>query len=369
MKRRKWTALILAGVLACSLTACGGNSDAGTTSAGTPAPASTAASGSTENGGTTTGGGEGAYGGLEELTMIVASSASSSLNTFTLQQQCADAIKEKTGGKLNFDLNWDGILGDDAVLTENCIAGSIPVVSLMSSALVNYVPEVGVFDCPAVFDSEEAAYQGVAAMKETLDPIFAEKGLVILGMGFQTFRALSTNRNLQKVEDFQGMSIRTLENKYHMAFWNNLGSVATPLAFSDLYLSLQQGLVEAQDNTAPAVYSNKFYEVQDYYMAVPAFMNVALVVGSKTVYDSLDPAYQECLMEFGANYVQAAYDSGSSDIKEALDKMKDDLTVLPVTDDMLAAFKTAAKPIWDDVAAALGDDIVNRYLGTAGITR
>ncbi len=310
-----------------------------------------------------------AFADLKEKTLIIASSSSSNLATHEAQQKCADEINEKTGGKLTIDLNWDGILGDDAALVENCIDGTIPMVSLMSSALVNYVPEVGVFDCPAVFDSTEAAYEGVKAMTETLDPVFEAKNLKILSMGFQTFRALSTNTNLQTVDDFKGMRIRTLENKFHMGFWNNLGSIATPLAFSDLYLSLQQGLVDAQDNSSPAVYANKFYEVQDYYMHTPIFMNVAMIICSKSVYDSLDPAYQEALVEFAGNYTQRVYESGATDIQDALDKIGDDITVLPVTDEMLDAFKEAARPIWNDIAAALGDDLVDSYLATAGITR
>ena len=359
MKLRKLAALALTGALALSLAGCG-NSSAPAVS--NPAPAPSSPGSSAPSGGDP-------YASLEPKTLIIASSASSGLATYALQQQCADAVSEKTGGKLTIDLNWDGILGDDAALTENCIGGTIPMVSLMSSALVNYIPEVGVFDCPAVFNSEEQAYEGVRAMIETMNPLFEAKGLKILSMGFQTFRALSTNTNLQSAGDFAGMRIRTLENKYHMAFWNNLGSVATPLAFSDLYLSLQQGLVDAQDNTAPAVYTNKFVEVQDYYMAVPAFMNVAAVVCSKDVYDSLDPAYQECLVEFASAYTQGAYDSGAQDIQDALDKIGSDISVLPVTDDMISAFQTAARPIWDDIAASLGDEIVDSYLATAGISR
>lgn len=354
MKTKRTIALALVIALVFSLAACGGSA---TPAASASAPSAGSAAG------------EGGFAALDNLDIIIASSASSNLATCALQQQCADDIKEKTGGKLNIDINWDGILGDDAALTENCISGSIPMVSLMSSALFNYIPEIGVFDCPAVFANEEQAYNGVKQMVEVLSPKFEEKGLKILSMGFQTFRAVSTNTELKSAADFKGMKIRTLENKYHMAFWNNLGSTATPLAFSDLYLSLQQGLVDAQDNTAPAVYSNKFFEVQDYYMAIPAFMNVAVIIVNKDFYDALDPAYQSALVEFADHYTQGAYDSGADDIAEALEKIGDGITVLPVTDDMLSAFRDAAKPIWDDIAANLGDEIVNNYLATAGITR
>lgn len=339
-KLYKATAFAMATVMALSLTACGGNA--------------------TDNNGQSAPSGQ---------SLIIASSASSNLTTFALQQEMADKANEASGGKLNIELSWDGVLGDDAALTENCISGSIPMVSLMSSALFNYVPEVGVFDCPAVFENEEQAYNGVHEMVEVLSPKFEEKGLKILSMGFQTFRALSCNKEIKTANDFKGLKIRTLENKYHMAFWNNLGATATPLAFSDLYLSLQQGLVDGQDNTAPAVYANKFYEVQDYYMSVPAFMNVAVVIMNKSLYDSLDADTQKILTEFADNYTKGAYDNGAKDIQDALDQIGEEITVLPVTDDMQAAFKEAAKPIWNDVAATVGDDIVDQYLATAGITR
>lgn len=360
---KKFTALALALLMAASMTACGSKQEAAPAPAETPAATEAAAEGDAPAAEA------GAFDALDELDLIIASSASSNLATCTLQQELADKAKEATGGKLNIELNWDGILGDDAALTENCISGTIPMVSLMSSALFNYVPEVGVFDCPAVFGSEEEAYEGVHSMIEVLSPKFEEKGLKILSMGFQTFRALSTNKEIAAPADFAGLKIRTLENKYHMGFWNNLGATATPLAFSDLYLSLQQGLVDGQDNTAPAVYSNKFYEVQDYYMAVPVFMNVAAIIINKDLYDSYDPAYQAALTEFADAYTKGAYDNGAKDIADALDQIGDQITVLPVTDEMLDAFKTAAAPIWDDIAGNLGDEIVNQYLATAGITR
>ena len=340
---RRSIALILALTMVIGLTACGGSSTTTSTAAGSTTD--------------------------EAQTFIIASSASSNLATYTLQEQAAANAKEASGGKIDIELSWDGVLGDDSALVENCISGSIPMVSIASSALFNYVPEVGVFDCPAVFEDEAAAEAGVKQMLEVMAPKFEEKGLKILGMGFQSFRALSCNKEIKSAEDFKGLRIRTLENKYHMAFWNNLGATATPLAFSDLYLSLQQGLVDGQDNTAPAVYANKFYEVQDYYMAVPAFMNVAMIVMNKATYDALDADMQKVLDDFGSEYVTGCYNNSAEDISTSLEKMKDEITVLPVTDDMQAAFKAAAEPIWDDVASNLGDEVVDQYLATAGITR
>lgn len=346
-KIQKTMALMLAASMAVSLTACGGSSSTSGQSA------TAAASGGSD----------------ESKTLLIASSASSNLTNFSLQQQMADKANEASGGALTIELNWDGVLGDDSALVENCISGSIPMVSLMSSALLNYVPEVGVFDCPAVFDSEETAYEGVSQMVEVLSPKFEEKGLKILSMGFQSFRALTCNTELKSAADFKGLKIRTLENKYHMAFWNNLGATATPLAFSDLYLSLQQGLVDGQDNTAPAVYSNKFYEVQDYYMGIPAFMNVSVIIMNKNQFDALDSDTQQILVDFASEYTKGAYESSAQDIQDSLDKIGDEITVLPVTDDMQAAFKEAGAPIWDDIAGTIGDEIVDQYLAAGGITR
>lgn len=197
--------LVLAGAMVLSLAACGGGNNNGG-SAG-------ANNGGGANAGSNNGGGD-----LPEMNLIMASSAASANTDYSIQVAAAEAASEKTGGKLTITCTWDGTLGNDSELIENCRAGSIPMITLGSSPLLSYIPEIAVFDMPSVYSDAESAYEGIGQFEETFGPIMEQAGFKLLGMGFSKFRGLSTNRNLQTPADFKGMTIRIMENKYHTAF-------------------------------------------------------------------------------------------------------------------------------------------------------
>lgn len=346
---RKCLALLLTLALVLPLVACG---DTKTPAASSKPGASTS---------TPSGSGET---DLPKMAFTVASSAASANASFQIQQDSADAIAAKTDGNLTFNLLWDATLGSDSELIENCMAGSVPVISLASSPLLSYIPEIAVFDMPAVYTSAEAAYEGIAQFKETFAEILEAKNLKILGVGFQNFRGLSSSVDLSTPEGLKGMSIRTMENKYHMAFWSNLGASPTPLAFSELYLSLQQGLVQAQDNPINAVYASKFYEVQDNYMPITAFPFVNFVLMNKDTYDALPEEYKTLSEEFADVYLRESYLQNEQIEADAFAACGDGIEKLEYTDEFKAAMRTAAEPVWEQIAADIGSEITDAYLAT-----
>lgn len=202
MKLKRILSLTLACVMALSLAACGNGGNNGNNS-GTPNNSGASGSGSTANN------------ELPSVDLIIASSTASANTDYAIQVAAAEAAKEKTGGKLNITCTWDGTLGNDSELIESCRAGSIPMISLGSSALLSYIPEIAVFDMPSVYSDPESAYKGIGQFEEAFGPIMEQAGFKLLGMGFGKFRGLSTNRNIQTPADFKGMTIRIMENKYH----------------------------------------------------------------------------------------------------------------------------------------------------------
>ena len=182
-------------------------------------------------------------------------------------------------------------------------------------------------------------------------------------MGFYGFRGLSTNVNLQTPADFRGMKIRTMENRYHMAFWTNMGSSPTPLAFSELYLALQQGLIHAQDNPIAGIYASKFYEVQRYYMPITVFPSVLLIIMNLDAYNALPAEYKVLVEEFSETFLKVSYEQHDKTDEDALKAMTT-LALLPYTNEIKAAMKTAAEPVWAQIAQSIGADVAEAYLET-----
>ena len=313
----------------------------------------------------------GEYNVENEVKLTIASSAASSNSAYNMQANAAEAIKEATGGKVQIDCVWDGTLGNDSELIENCIAGAIPMISLASSPLVPYIPQIGVFDCPAVFPDDQSALEGIAAFEETFDPIMAEAGLKLLAMGFSQWRGLSTNVEIKTPEDFKNVKIRVMENNYHIAFWTNLGAQPTPLAFSELYTSLQQGLVNSQDNPLSGVVASKFTEVQDYWMPITAFPFVNFRLMNLAAFEALEPDAQQAVIDFAKEDLEQEYWNQIEDDQKLYEQIaaEGSMTVLDYTDEIKAALQEAGKPVWSTIADAIGADIVDAYLATAGQTR
>jgi tripartite ATP-independent transporter DctP family solute receptor len=77
-------------------------------------------------------------------------------------------------------------------------------------------------------------------------------------------RHVTSNKPIQKPADMAGLKIRVPDAPLYLMFPKSVGANATPIAFAEVYLALQQGTVDAQENPLPTIYAKKFYEVQKY---------------------------------------------------------------------------------------------------------
>lgn len=393
---KKGMAMLMAVCMTAAITGCGGNGAAATTAPGATAATAPAATTASEEK-TTAAHGEAAtaasdaqagslmtieeacaaavgnlnlneadFADLDPVTLTVASSASSSNFGYTVMTELADAVKEKTGGKLNFNIVWDGTLGSDNELTESCEAGDIDIVFESTSSLANYIPESAVFDMPGLFTNVEEATKACRAFLDTWNEICAKYDLYTLDLTCPMFRAFSCNKEVKAPEDFSGISVRCAENKYYQAFYSNLGMSPTPLAYSELYMALSQGLVGAQDNPISVIYAAKFYEVQSHYMEINAIGYASNLLINKDIYEALDPAYQDALKQFAVQFYDGEINGQAYADQEAFDAIGDVMTVLPVTGEIQAAVAEAGQPVWEMVAQDVGQEVVDKFLACAG---
>ena len=160
------------------------------------------------------------------------------------------------------ELYGDASLGGDRELLESCQAGTIAMVDQATSPQVSFIKEVGVFDIPGVLtDIDQTIRFLQGPFFDYMQKYYEKAGVRLLRMAPSGFRELSSNKEIRSFEDIKGLKLRTMENQYHMAFWKACGANPTPLAFGELYIALQQGLVQAQENPIINV-ASKFIEVQ-----------------------------------------------------------------------------------------------------------
>lgn len=190
-------------------------------------------------------------------------------------QQLGELVAEKvdaiTGGQLTVEYYPNSEMGGDMDIQQQMLDGTLDYVVLQTAPTVSFVPAVAVFDLPMVFaqydgDTIDQVLNGDdSEFLKAIAPKYEEKNMKILGyLQNATYRLTTSNVKLDTLDAFKGLQIRTMENQNHMAFWSALGAAPTPLAWPEVYISLQNGTIDAQENAADTCMTSNFQEVQKY---------------------------------------------------------------------------------------------------------
>lgn len=273
--------------------------------------------------------------------------------------------EEKTGGKLTIDLMPAAQFGTAQETAQQLQDGSVHISSEQVYSIVDFIPEASVFDMLfmfSIYDKEmidKAINEG--PMNEFLRKKYNAAGFELLGyMQGATFRETTSKKALRTPDDFKGLKIRTLPSNNFLVGWQALGTNPTPITIGELYLALQQGLVEAQENPYDIVRSNNFNEVQKYLCATHHNLYVMHMIMNKKFYDSLPKAYQDAIQyasararkEIGDKMPQLALDSRKHLIGKGMELIEYDEAAF-------AKFREKMSPAWQSLGKIAGKETVD----------
>lgn len=202
----------------------------------------------------------------QSFPWIIANDSPPDTVTGIFTNKFVEEVERLSNGQIQIKAYHNGTVGGDRELVESCMNGDIPFVVQNTAPQANFIPKLAIFDLPM-------AYTNIEDLRSTLDDeefmslinqVYLEHSVRLLAMSDQNFRVMTTNKKIESLDDFKGQKIRTMENKYHLAFWQSIGANPTPMAFSEVYIGLQQGTIDAQENPYEVIVSGKIYEQQDY---------------------------------------------------------------------------------------------------------
>jgi len=176
------------------------------------------------------------------------------------------------------------------------------------------------------------------------------------------FRQLTSNRPIHSPEDLRGLRIRTMENPIQLAIWNELGASPTPIAFAELYTSLQQGTVDAQENPLELVTMMRFHEVQDYVTLTNHLFQTGQAIMSPRFYHSLPVDLQAVVR----NGVQAGIDFQRATFGENYQRFIDILNesgtvIIEPTDQDRQMFVDNTSGVYASIRIQVGGDLMDRF--------
>ncbi len=298
----------------------------------------------------------------ETYNWIAAASVGEDTVNGIILRRFKENIEEASKGRITVEIYMGGALGGDKEIHNGLTSGSVDFVASTTSNLLLVCPEAAVFDAPYLFEDVDFARKVLADFLPTFNPYAEACGVHILGFSDLGLRIMTSNSPIEKLDDFKGLTIRTMENKYQMKFCSLVGATATPTDFSEVYTALQQGAVDGQSNAAELTVSSKFYEPQKYLIMTNHEMHIVNFLMSNELYKSLPTDIKTMVDECAIDAIVYGNEQSTLRYDEKIKVLADNLEVIEWDDATLSAVKEAVQPEWDTIREDVGDDLVNTLL-------
>jgi TRAP-type transport system periplasmic protein len=212
----------------------------------------------------------------------------------------AKNVNERTNGNVTIEIFPLNQLGAERELTEALTFGTADMSISSTAPIANFYPQLGIVDLPFLFESREHAYKVLdGQIGQDLLTGLEDTGLVGLAWAENGFRHITNGKHeITKPEDLQGLKIRTQENQIHLDAFEALGAQPTPMAWNEALTALQQGVVDAQENPLIIADTYKLYDANQTYMTLTGHIySPAIIMFSKSIWDTVPSEYQEVLKE------------------------------------------------------------------------
>lgn len=255
----------------------------------------------------------------------------------------AEVLKAKTNGRIEVQVAPAAQLGDDAAMVTALRTGALDMSANSQGAVANAVPEYAAFGMPFLFSNAAAAFKLLdGPLGKELADKSAEKGLVLLGTWDNGVRQMTNSKHpINKVEDMKGLKMRVPPDATLVDIMKSLGAESQQIRFAELYVALQQGVVDGQENPLVNIHASKLYEVQKHLALTNHQFQMTPLLISKRSWDRLSDADKKAVQEAAAE--ATALQRKLS--QEADDKLLADLKakgVLVTTPDKAAFAKATA---------------------------
>ena len=269
MKTKKLAAWFLSLAMALSLAACGGDSQ---TSGGETGDSTTA---------DTSGG---------DAIVLRASHSCAISHPYQLGlEKFAELVDEKTNGAVQIDIFHSAQLGDERANIEDLQMGTLDIAVSSTGPLGNFVSDYLILDLPFLFTSYEHAHAVLdGEIGQNLMAKLDDIGIVGGAFWENGFREMTNSKHpINSVADCAGLKIRCMENQVHMDAFSALGMDPTPMAWSEVFTALQQGVIDAAENSELVYRDFKNYEVAPYYAYTRHIVHPDVVLASTDFLNSM----------------------------------------------------------------------------------
>lgn len=236
----------------------------------------------------------------------------------------AEEIKKRSNGKYQIDVYPASQLGKENDINQGLTLGTVDMIISGSSFAAKTFPRIGVTYYPYTFRGVDhlLAYTKSDIYKELTQGYAEKSGNPILATTYYGVRHTTSNRPIARCADMKGLKMRVPDVPAYLAMPRACGANTSPIAFAEVYLALQNGTVEAQENPLPTIEAKKFFEVQKHIVLTGHIVDHLNTVVSGALWKKLDDAEKKMFTEVAQEAAAKASAQVAAREKELVDVFK-----------------------------------------------
>lgn len=222
----------------------------------------------------------------------------------------ADEIEERTDGRYEINVHPASSLGKEEDINEGLSLGTVDLIYTGNQFAGRSYGDIGIAGAPYMFRDFDhwQAYADSDLFQEISQGYEDATGNVPLAMNYYGKRHTTANKAINSPADMQNLKIRVPNAPMYMMFPDAAGANSTPIAFSEVYLALQQGVVDAQENPLPTIKAKAFHEVQDYINLTGHITDSLITIAGGPLWNRLSEedreVFHEVYMEAGVGITE-----------------------------------------------------------------
>lgn len=268
---------------------------------------------------------------------------------------------------IDVELYTGGTLGHSADVMGSIAANTVEMGIYEVGTLNNYDPNTMVFSLPGAFrNADEVNYMVDSDWaKNLLEESSKTTNLKVLGASCKGMRCFSVDGyELRTVDDIAGLTFRVMDTPLYVELVKALSANPVPMAMSEVYVAIQNGVIDGQENPLPNIVNDTLYEVQDWIVLDNHAPCIIMYFISREFFESLTPEEQKVIEEASAYAQEKARNTLVELNNSAVETLEaEGVTVYEPTPEELEAWQAKFAPVCEEyMRDQIGDEIVDEML-------
>lgn len=281
-------------------------------------------------------------------------------------EKLAELVEQRTNGAVRINVYNQGSLGGELKLTQGLRTGTVDLAFISTASLENTIPEMKAFSLPYLFSSKSEAYEQLAGQPgQEMLGVFEDYGIIGLGWGAIYERSLPSTNPITSVDDMDGIKIRVIQAPGWVKTYEALGAQATPLAYGELFLALQNGIVDAAELAPDQTVGDGFADVITDYTLTRVHQLPSLMLGSATLNSKLTDEQLATITEAASEALATGIAAHNEATEAGLETMEE--MGITIHEPDLGPFIEKAREAWPGLMRDIpnGAEIVERLTGSS----